>query len=192
MSKLSDVHVNLLRVLREAVDPIFIDEIMRRLIKRGVDVHARTALVELDVLEAWSLVTSRGLEGAFALTTAGERALDAAMRAQLSRDLRAAGKAEFVAELDDAHISYPGKPEASGMSEATLLGVRGYEMAWFAENPAERSFIRRAVPGEFPPDVTAEWVRVIRLDARADRRAREPVVKVGDQWELWRGPVSRE
>jgi hypothetical protein len=43
-----------------------------------------------------------------------------------------------------------------------LLAVRGEEVAWFAQNPNETEYYRRMVPGEFPPDVTSGWVRVIK------------------------------
>ena len=82
-------------------------------------------------------------------------------------------------------IRYGSKPEESGMRERILLAVRGQEIAWFRAHPTERVYFRRAVPGEFPADVTAEWVRVIKVDDEADQRVREPCVKRDGAFVPW-------
>ena len=83
------------------------------------------------------------------------------------------------------------KPEAVGMSEKAMLQVRAEEVAWFLTHPSEHHYYRRIVPGEFPPDITAEWCRVDKVDPGAVGRVRTPVVRVvgarGLEWRDWTG-----
>lgn len=58
---------------------------------------------------------------------------------------------------------------------------------WFAANPGERVYYRRIIPGEFPPDETAEWVCVTMVNADTDTFMYEPVIrKVGPAGVEWR------
>lgn len=95
----------------------------------------------------------------------------------------------------DAHDHGPNfewgvKPETRGMNEQAMIGVRGQEIAWFAAHPNEMHYFRRAVPGEMPPEITADWVKVTKLDPDADRRQREPHIQKDGQFVPWVNPQT--
>jgi hypothetical protein len=81
----------------------------------------------------------------------------------------------------------PGREDSKGkmaeqkLDEAVLIAVRAEEVAWFASHPDEDSYIRPAHVGEYPPDMQPTHVKVKKLDAAGDQRAREfGVIKSGE------------
>ena len=117
------------------------------------------------------------------------------LRRMLINGLNAIGKLtpeieKMIAECEIPERSQRPKPETTGMSERVLIQVRAIEIAWFKTNPGEQVLYRPMMPGEFPPDVTAEWVRVTKVDRDANHRARQPVIRVaghgGIDWRDWK------
>lgn len=69
----------------------------------------------------------------------------------------------------------PGREERTPdqATEAAMLSARGEEIAWFKANPDEVQYIRRVIPGEYPGDAVARFVRVTKDDPAANQRTRE-------------------
>jgi hypothetical protein len=85
------------------------------------------------------------------------------------RDLYAAETVDLAAKISAEHgISLPAEGPTKisygieGANEQVLLAVQGTDLAWFAQNPTEDSYYRRVVAGEFPTEITATWVKVMR------------------------------
>jgi hypothetical protein len=90
-----------------------------------------------------------------------------------------AAAAGIVVPTDKTYDINVEDPATSGVSEIVLLAVRNDEIAWFAQNPAETEYIRRVVPGEFPSEVDATWVKVIKAD---NARLRIPLKRVNNEF----------
>lgn len=87
----------------------------------------------------------------------------------------------------DAPVEFKLGTYQEGMNEQTLLAVRGDELAWFAANPGETEYFRRIVPGEWPADVKAEWVKVMTTN-QPGVRLRTPMTRQADgSFVEWKG-----
>lgn len=106
---------------------------------------------------------------------------------RISRDVaRTVGRPfDFDIAMDDVRLADPTK---DGMSETALLAVRGEEMAWFRANPTETEYMRRAKPGEFPPNLGATWIKVHKVSD--DVRVRIPMKRINGQFVECRSTIE--
>jgi hypothetical protein len=107
---------------------------------------------------------------------------------QVAQDFEDADRPRPV-DLEGSRISFAESAAAIGVDEEVALRVRQIEIDWFAKHPDKSEMVRRLFPGEFPPDVTAHYVRVKKLDIAGRRRMREPVERDArhDRWVTWQG-----